>query len=184
MPDSDHGTPYPADDAGGVDDWSRAVFEACREWPLAASGRWFRTESGWLLLRIEAVDGEPLEPLLAVELDTADGQINLDLGSWYTPVCVPGSGLRLAAAQATAEARALIEGWFRSEVKLASYSDDSGWRGSKIIRGGKLPAAIEPVPVGVGAGGRVAVKSWRRRDWSWWRQAGDGNWVPGEPAGD
>ena len=160
-----------------VDDWSQAVFDACRDWPLAGSGRWSRFEGGWIRLRIEEVDGEPLEPLFAIDLDTFDGQINLDFGSWCTPISAPSGSLRQASEIALAGARELVEGWLRGEVQLASYSDDTGWRGSKIIDGGELPATIEPVPVGIGEQGRVVVKTWRRSKWRSWRHMGDGIWI-------
>lgn len=182
MSDSDCGTPFGEGSSDPVDDWSRAVFEACRGWPLAASGRWFRFESGCLHLHIEEVDGEPLEPLFAIELDTFDGQINLDFGSWCTPISPPAGSLVEASATAVAVARELIEGWLRGDVRLASYSDETGWRGSKIIDGEELPAAIEPVPVEIGAQGRVIVKTPRRFDWRSWRHIGDGLWIECEIA--
>lgn len=180
MSDSDYGTPFDEDSTAPVDDWSRAVFEACRDWPLTGSGRWFRSEEGWLRLRIEEVDGEPLEPLFAVELDTLEGQINLDFGSWCTPISPPGGSLSQACEQALARARELVEGWLRGEVKLASYSDETGWRGSKIVHGGALPAEIEPVPVAIGEHGRVIVKTSRRSDWRSWRHMGAGLWIESE----
>ena len=177
MSDEDHGAPFSAQSAEPVDAWSRAVFEACRDWPLAAAGRWYRLDEGWLRLRIEQVDGERLEPLFAIELDTSSEQVNLDFGSWGTPVSRPGGATGPAAALAVDEARALIEAWLDGGVRLASYSDGSGWRGSKIVYGGTLPAAVEPVPVAIGDFGRVIVKTPRRRDWRAWRDAGDGLWI-------
>jgi hypothetical protein len=177
MSASDCGTPFGEYSTEPIDDWSRAVFAACRGWPLAASGRWFRLEEGWIRLRIEEVDGEPLEPLFAIELDTADGQINLDFGSWCTPIPPAAGSLSEAAGHALAEARELIEGWLRGEVKLASYSDHTGWRGSKIMYGDELPGAIEPVPVEIGEQGRVIVKTPRRSEWRSWRHIGDGLWI-------
>lgn len=177
MSDSDHGTPFGESSTDPIDDWSRAMFDACRDWPLARSGRWFRSEEGWIRLRIEQVDGEPLEPLFAIELDTFDGQINLDFGSWCTPISPSGGSFGQAAQQAAVRARELVEGWLRGAVKLASYSDETGWRGSKIIHGGELPAAIDPVPVEIGQQGRVIVKTARRSDWRSWRQMGDGLWI-------
>lgn len=182
MSDSDHGTPYSEHSTDPVDSWSRAVFEACRDWPLAATGRWFRVEESWLRLRIEQNEGEPIEPLFVIELDTLEDRILLDFGSWGTPLDRSGDPPGPAATLAVAEARELIEAWLRSEVKLACYSDESGWRGSKILRGGTLPAAIEPVPVKIGEFGRVIVKTWRRADWRAWRHAGDGLWIECEAA--
>ena len=180
MSDDDHGTPFGEYSTDPIDDWSRAVFEACRGWPLACSGRWFRWDEGWLLLRIEDVDGEPLEPLFAIELDTLEGRINLGFGSWCTPVSPRGDAIGEAADHAVAAARELVEGWVRGEVRLASYSDETGWRGSKIIHGGELPAAVEPVPVAIGEQGRVIVKTPRRSGWRSWRHAGEGLWLESE----
>lgn len=182
MYDPDYGAPYGPGSADPVDDWSRAVFDACGNWPLAASGRWFRWEEGWLLLRIEEVEGERLEPLFVVELDTADWKLNLSFGSWCTPISPNGAALVEAAEHAVAEARELIEGWLRGDVKLASYSDETGWRGSKIVYGGELPAAVEPVPVAIGKHGRVVVKTARRSGWRSWRSLSDGVWIECEAA--
>ncbi|HEY0324470.1 MAG TPA: hypothetical protein VGC46_00655 [Allosphingosinicella sp.] len=177
MCDSDYGTPFGAGSSDPVDDWSRAVFEAYRDWPLARSGRWFRSQDGCLRLLIEQVESEKLEPLFAIELDTFDGQINLDFGSWCTPVSPLGGSLGEASANALAEARELVEGWLRGDVQLASYSDEAGWRGSKLIYGGELPAALEPVPAAIGEQGKVVVKTPRRCDWRSWRHIGDGIWI-------
>lgn len=177
MSDSDHGTPFGEGSTAPVDEWSRAVFQSCRDWPLAGSGRWFRSDDGCLRLRIEEVDGEPLEPLFAIELDTFDGRINLDFGSWCTTVSPLGGPLGEASGKALAETRELVEDWLRGEVRLATYSDETGWRGSKIIYRGELPAAIEPVPVELGEQGRVIVKTSRRSDWRSWRRMGDGLWI-------
>jgi hypothetical protein len=182
MSDSDHGTPFDDNTADPIDDWSRAVFEACRDWPLARTGRWFRVEEGWLRLRIEEVEGERLEPLFAIDVDMPDGQILLDFGSWCTPISPAGGSLDEAAEYAVAQAQELIEGWLRGEVKLASYSDETGWRGSKIVYGGELPAAVEPVPVEIGEQGRVIVKTPHRADWRSWRHMGDGLWMECEIA--
>jgi hypothetical protein len=181
MSDCDHGTPFSEHSPDPIDQWSRGVFEACRDWRLAGAGRWFRSDGGWIRLRIEHFEGEPLEPLFAIELDTSDDQLNVDFGSWGTPISRSGGTPGQAAGLAVAQARELIEGWLRGDVKLASYSDATGWRGSKIIDGGELPAAIEPVPVAIGDLGRVIVKTWRRSDWRAWRRTADGLWIECEP---
>lgn len=177
MSDTDHGTPYGENCTDPIDDWSRAVFEACRDWPLARSGRWFRVEEGWLRLRIENVEGEPLEPIFAIDVDAVDGQILVDCGSWGSPITPPCGSLGEAAESALTQARALIEGWLRGEIKLATYYDHTGWCGSKLIEGGELPAAIEPVPVEIGTQARVIVKTWRRSDWQSWRYSDEGVWI-------
>lgn len=182
MSDSDHGAPYGPGSADPVDDWSRAVFEACQAWPLAASGRWYRWEEGWLVLRIEEVDGERLEPLSEIELDTSDWGINISFGSWSTPISPASAAVAEASRAAVAQARELVEGWLCGDVKLASYSDETGWRGSKIVYGGALPAAVEPVPVEIGEQGRVIVKTPRRSGWRSWRSLGDGIWIECEAA--
>ena len=184
MSDPDDGTPFSEDSPEPIDLWSRHVFEALRNWPLASAGRWTRSSEGWLRLRIGEVDGDPLEPLFAIELDTLDGQILLDFGSWCTPVSASGGGVAEAAERASADARQLVEAWVRGEVKLAVYSDETGWRGSKIIEDGELPAAIEPVPVQLGDGGRVEVKTIRRSGWRSFNDYGNGIWIEQREIGD
>ena len=177
MSDTDHGTPFLEHATERVDDWSQAVFNASRNWPTANLGRWFRSEEGYLRLRLEEAKGEPLDPLFVVELYTSDDRINVDFGSWCTPISMPDGKLPWTAIQALAQARELVEGWFDGQVKLASYSDETGWRGSKIVYGGEFPTAIEPVPVQLGKSGRVIIKGWRRIDWRSWLRAGDGVWI-------
>jgi hypothetical protein len=177
MPDSDHGTPFGEDSPDPIDDWSRAVFEACRDWPLAGSGRWFRVEEGWLRLRIEEVDGEPIEPLFAVDVDLPDGHILLDFGSWGTPIHPLHGPLAKTAPQAVATARSVVEGWFRGATRIVVYSDESGSRGHRLIEGGDLPAALEPAPIGSDEFAKAVVKTWRRSDWRYFHHYGNGIWI-------
>jgi hypothetical protein len=178
MSDSDSGTPFGDDSAEPIDDWSRAVFKALHGWPLATNGRWTRFEEGWLMLRIEEANGELLEPLFAIDLDTQEERILLDFGSWATPIQPSFAGsLAEAAAQAAAKARSEVEGWLRGEIRLVDYSDESGWRGSKIIQGGDLPAAIEPAPIEIDEFARAVVKTWRRSDWRYFDHYGNGIWI-------
>jgi hypothetical protein len=176
MSDSDHGTPFGENSTEPVDAWSRAVFEACRDWPLARTGRWFRVEEGWLRLRIETVDGEPLEPLFAIDVDLPDDQILLDFGSWVTPIHPPHGQPAEVAAEAVAAARSTVEDWLRGEIKLVDYSDENGWRGHKLIEGGDLPGAIEPAPIG-SDDAKAVVKTWRRADWRYFHHYGNGIWI-------
>ena len=157
-------------------EWSRIVFTACRDWPLARMGHWFRSAEGWLRLRIDEFEGEPLEPLFAVELDTANEEANLDFGSWGTPIFRSGVPPRVSAERAVAQARKLIDGWLEGAIMLASYSDKTGWRGSKLIYGGPLPDAIEPVPVAIGEGATVIVKTAWREGWRSWCRTHDSIW--------
>lgn len=182
MSGSDYDTFLPGHSAEPIDEWSLCVFKACRNWPLAYTGRWFRSDERRIRLRIAYVEGEPLEPLSAIELDTMNDQINLDFGSWCTPILRSRGSLCLDAEHAVTRARELVEGWLLGEVKLASYSDATGWRGSKIIYG-DVPDALEPVPVEIGDCGSVSVRTWRRRDWRSWNRIGDA-WIACENARD
>lgn len=128
-------------------------------------------------MRIEQFKGEWLEPLSTIELDTANEQILIDFGSWCTSISAFSAPLAQAYRHPIVRARELTEGWLSGVVKLASYSDETGWRGSKIIDGGALPDAVEPVPVAIGDHGLVIVKSPWRRDWRSWRRTGAGVWV-------
>ena len=184
MSEPEFGTSFDKSSHEPVDSWSRAVFDALRDWPLAQAGQWTRTSDGWLNLRIEEVDGEKLEPLFAVELDTYEDRILVDFGSWATPISSRSGPLAGEANRASAEARELVEQWLRGEVKLASYSDATGWRGSKVIEGGELPAAIEPVPVELGKGGYVEVKTSRHSEWRYFDDYGNGIWIERREIGD
>lgn len=103
--------------------------------------------------------------------------ILVDCGSWASPITPPGGPLDQAAALAAAKARDLVEKWTSGELKIAIYYDETGWRGHKLIEGGELPLAIEPVPVEIGKGARVIAKTLRRRDWRAWRRTSDGLWL-------
>lgn len=181
MANCDFGTPYGEHSTDPINEWSQKVFAACRDWPLACASQWFRSNEGWLTLRIAEFEDEPLEPIFVIELDTADEQINLDFGSWATPISRSGETLNVAAQRAVAQGRELIEGWLNGEVKLASYSDETGWRGSKVIYGGELPAEIAPVPVTLGKHGSVTTKTPRRSDWRKWSRDDNGVWIECEP---
>ena len=178
MSDSDSGTPYGDDSVEPVDDWSRAVFEALRGWPLAANGRWTRVEEGRLRLTIDEANGERLEPLFAVDVDTADGRILLDFGSWATPVEPASAGsLAATAARAAAEARSEVESWLSGETSLVIYIDTSGRRSSRIVESADLPAALEPAPIDRDDFARALVKTWRRSDWRHFHHEGNGIWI-------
>ena len=82
MSDLDRGELLREEPSDAIDTWSRNAFEACADWPHAQAGPWFQSNDGYLRLRIEKVDGETLEPLSVLELDTSDGRILLDFGSW------------------------------------------------------------------------------------------------------
>ena len=177
MPDSDHGTPFDAQCSDPIDDWSRAVFEACRDWPLARSGRWFRVEEGGLRLRIEAFEGEVLEPLFAIDVDAIDDHVLVDFGGWATRIHPTQGQLAADAAEAVAKAGALIERWLRGETRLVVYADESGWRSHKLIEGGDLPDALAPAPIALDQVTRAVVKTPRRREWRYFHHDGDGTWV-------
>ena len=177
MSDSDHGTPFDENTTDPIDDWSRAVFDACRDWPLATSGRWFRVEEGWLRLRIEEVDGERLAPLFAIDVDMPDGHILLDFGSWATPIH-PGSGrLEEEAARAVTIVRSEVERWLRGENRLVVYRDETGPRGHRIIEDGDLPEALEPAPIEADQFAKAVVKTPRQAEWRYFHHYGNGIWI-------
>lgn len=176
----DHGEPIKDASSEAIDVWSRNVFEAFLDWPLARDGCWFQTDEGYLRLRIEKIDREALEPLSVIELEISEKRILVDLGSWATPISAHEKPTDWGAGDAAAEARYLVEGWLKGPIKLASYSDANGWRGSKIIEGLGLPEAIEPVPVEIGEDAEVIVKTFRRSDWRSWFRTPDRQWVERE----
>lgn len=177
MANCDCGTPYGEHLSDSINEWSQNIFTACQGWPLACASRWFRSDEGWLTLRIAEFEGEPLEPLFVIELDTANEQINLDFGSWATPISGSGESLCAAAESAVAQGRELIEGWLQGEIRLATYSDETGWRGSKIISGADFSAEIEPSPATLGVHASVILKSPRRSDWRSWSRDDNAVWI-------
>ena len=177
MSDSDYGTPFDESCTDPVDAWARAVFDACRDWPLARSGRWFRVEEGWLRLRIEEFEGEPLEPLFAIDVDMVDGHILVDCGSWATPIHPTHGRLAEDAAEEVAAATSSVEGWLRGKTRLVVFSDEAGWRSHKLIKAGDLPAAIEPAPIESDQFAKAVVKTPRRGEWRYFHHYGNGIWI-------
>jgi len=184
MSDSDHGTPFDEHCTDPIDAWSRAVFEACRHWPLARSGRWFRTAEGWLRLRFEQFDGEPLEPRFAIDVDTPDAHILVDCGSWATPIHPRHGELADGAAEAVAQASSTVESWLRGETRLVVYVDEAGRRSHRLVRDGSWPDAIEPAPVELEGFAKAVVKSPRRPEWRYFRRHGIRLWIEQSEGGD
>lgn len=128
MSGSDQETSFEEYSDGPIDTWSLSVFEAYRDWSLARTGRWLRSDEGWLRLRIEQFEGEWLEPSFAIELDTAHEQILVAFGSWCASISDISALLAQADQHPSGRARELIEGWLTGVVTLVSYSDETGWR--------------------------------------------------------
>lgn len=154
------GTPFAATSVDPIDQWSREVFDALETWAATHDGRWTRWDDGYLLLEIDRLGGEQIEPIL---IDTAEEEIRVEFGYWETEL--PEQALD--AAGAAREVIALVADWISGEIRTAVFTSDSGsWCGTMIIERG---ATLPPVPSeGMASFNptKVELRSPRKRDWT------------------
>lgn len=135
---NDKGAPYPSSEAGPIDEWSERIFAALRDWNVASEGVWTRWEPGYVLLTIDRVHGEDVEP---ITLYTADEELTVCFGYWETQYPDPYD-LEDPEPEVVAEhGKALVAQWLAGEIRTAVLTDANGkWCGSIVIE----PGEIEP----------------------------------------
>ena len=128
------GTPFTGTSTEHIDEWSREVFVALSEWAKAHYGRWTRWEPGYLLLEIDTMGDDAIDPIL---MDTADEELTVEFGYWE--MHLPDQAQD--APGAAREAVELASQWLSGEIKTAVFTDANGkWCGSKTVqRGDPLP---------------------------------------------
>lgn len=159
------GTPYLGLGSAKVDEWSEGVYRALSECPIARHGHWSRWEPGYLLLTLDRVNGEEVDP---IQLYTADEELTVEFGHW---IChLPDDRPSKANPELAAEkAKQLIQEWLNNEIKTAVFTDIRGkWCGSMVIEPGDLNAQLMS---GVqsfrkGSPHKVELRSLHRRDWT------------------
>lgn len=155
------GTPYSPSGPDPIDEWSREIFNALSSSILAENGRWSRWEPGYLLLEIENIDGEQIDPIL---ICTADDELTVTFGYWEMHLPEDESDAVGAAQQAIA----LVSRWLSGEIRTAVLSDAAGkWCGSIIVEPGEVipQLAITRDWIRHFNPTRVEVRCPRRRDW-------------------
>lgn len=135
------GAPYPSHEAGPVDGWSKAVYEALHDWHVAREGDWTRWEPGYVLLTINRVDGINVEP---IQLYTADEELTVEFGYWLTHNPAPSELWEAEAEVIAGHAKSLITQWLNGELRTAVLTDLSGkWCGSTLIEPGDLTPQLQ-----------------------------------------
>jgi len=138
---TDSGTPFPSDAAGTIDEWSEAIYAALLTWEVAKSGEWTRWEPGYLLLKIEHVEGRAIEPIV---LYTSDEELTVSFGHWITHDPAPVELWDAAADVKAKHAKILVEQWLNGDFRTAVFTDAKGnWCGTPIIEPGDLLPQLE-----------------------------------------
>ena len=153
------GTPFTSSSSEPIDVWSREIFDALSTWAETHHARWTRWEPGYLLLEIDSVDGEQIDPVL---IDTSDEELTVEFGYWEMHL----ADFRVDASGAVQDAIDLASRWLRGELKTAVFTDTNGkWCGSMIVED------RDPIPPTPSEGmayfnpARVELRSCRKSDW-------------------
>jgi hypothetical protein len=131
------GTPFYGSATEPIDDWSREAFDALSSLARETNGQWRRYDPGYLLLTIDHVDGQEVDP---IRIDTGDEELTVEFGFWE--MHLPDQSLD--AAGAAREAVQLVRGWLAGEIRTAVFTDATGkWCGTMLVEPGD---ALPPRP--------------------------------------
>jgi hypothetical protein len=125
----DQGVPFTPASRDAVDEWSWSIFELLNAWPVARQGRWSRWDPGYVVLEIDQLEDETIEPIV---LWTADDELTVSFGFWEDHLPDP-NGHFAEPADAVAEAKRLLDGWLDGRLRTAVYSNDWGWCGTTTV---------------------------------------------------
>ena len=141
MSSSSRGTPFTDSERHYVDQWSLDVYDALKDWSVASPGKWTRWDPGYLLLEIEAVDNEVIDPIL---LDTADDELTVTFGHWETHLPEPLGTGDADGAETAEQAKKLVGDWLTGQVKTAVLTDKNGkWCGSMLLDSSRPQAELD-----------------------------------------
>ena len=142
----EQGVPFRSSDVEQIDAWSRLVFEAFSDWPIANEGRWTRWPPGYLLLELDRYRGEPIGQIVAY---TSGEELTLAFGQWLThlPLIVLVDGkpppITEQVRSAVAEARRIVESLLAESLIVAAYFDKEGkWGGSALLTAANLESEV------------------------------------------
>lgn len=114
-----------------VDQWSLAIYDALRDWPIAGSAAWQRWEPGYLVLEISRGADGPLDPIM---LATDEEELTVTLGYWETHLPTRMDTDTTASGAAAREAKELVEDWLAGRLLTAVYfGADERWCGSITV---------------------------------------------------
>lgn len=164
MSGTETGVAWPASGpAPGIDPWSQRVYDALKDWATDVGGQWARWEPGYLVLTIEAVGGEAVDPVI---LDTADDEVTVAFGGWHDHL--DGWPEALTSEASAEEARNVLGRWLDGSLQTLYFVGSEGrWCGSSLVVGEDVVEAarrqaqslrdLSPV--------RVEIRSLHQRDW-------------------
>lgn len=147
-----------------VSEWSDAVYRELRDRVEARTGRWEWWEPGYLVLRIEAHEGSPVEPVV---LDTYADELTVTFGFWETQLPDDGSHDEDDSSRASAAARLLVSDWLDGRIATAIYFDaDDKWCGSKLVENPEDTAPLSDITwLADFRPARVEVRKSKRVEW-------------------
>ena len=157
------GTPFTAASTDHIDQWSRDVFRALSDWAETLNGCWTRWNEGYLLLEIDRLGDDAIDPIL---IDTSDEEIHVEFGYWETDL--PEEALD--AEGAAQEAIDLVSDWLAGAIRTAVFTNEAGsWCGSMVVdRDAMIPPAPSSGMLSFNPT-RVELRGPRRRDWETYR---------------
>lgn len=121
------GTPFTATSTDPIDQWSHDVFRALSGWAETLNGRWTRWDESYLLLEINRLGEDAIEPIL---IDTADEELHVEFGYWETDLPEQALGAEGAAK----EVIELVSDWLSGAIRTAVFTNDAGhWCGSMVV---------------------------------------------------
>ncbi|MFA4893485.1 hypothetical protein [Brevundimonas sp.] len=142
-----------------VDQWSRDVFRALSGWAETLNGRWTRWDGGYLLLEIDRLDEDAIEPIL---IDTADEELHVEFGYWETDL--PEEALD--AEGAAQEAIKLVSDWLSGAIRTAVFTDAAGhWCGSMVVERDTMVPPSPSEGMLSFSPTKVELRSPRKRNW-------------------
>jgi hypothetical protein len=126
-----NGIPYIPSPAQPVTEWSEAIYEEFRNWPMARLGDWEWWNQDYLVLKIRSHLGSPVEEVF---VDTCDGELTVTFGYWETHLPDDGIHDDTDSYRAANAAKELIGDWLAGRIATAIYFDaNDKWCGSKLL---------------------------------------------------
>jgi hypothetical protein len=140
------GVPFRSSEAAEIDEWSRLVYEAFSDWPIAKEGRWTRWPPGYLLLEVDRYRGDPIGQIVAY---TRGEGLTVGFGQWLTHLpliaLVDGKPPPLAeqVRSAVVEAQRPVEGLLAERLVVVAYFNNNGkWGGSALLTAAELESEV------------------------------------------
>jgi len=124
------GTPYTAAAGQPISKWSARIFDELRGWADQRQGQWAWWPEGYLVLTVDRIDGQEIEPLV---LHTWGEELTLELRHWDTHFPDWNSPEADDPSQIAVEAVSVAESWLAGRFALAVYFAGDKWCGSRTV---------------------------------------------------